>query len=160
MGTDVTTKPWDGKRLSIADKVTLTDQIVECLENGYHSVSELARQCQVSRTTIKRYLPFALKRYNGVKLNRASIRTLELHRAYRFRERLTKELDNCQTIKDKVSVSNQINNISKHIAFISGIGSEAKLTQYNDVKQLVITRANPAEVEKIQLQALEAGFEE
>lgn len=160
MGTGIITKQWSGKRLNIEEKLSLTDQIVEYLEEGYHSISELARMCQVNRTTIRRYLPFALKRYHGVKLNRGSIRTLELQRAYRLRERLTDELDGCQTIKEKVSITNQINNVSKHIAFISGIGAEAKTVTYNDVKQLVITRANPAEVSKIKQEAIEAGFEQ
>lgn len=146
--TGTTSKRKQGQQMLTNEKMALTDKIYEEMEQGYHSINALSERLGVNRTTIRRYKPFAQKRFEAVKVNRAAIRTLEISRANRHREWLMNELAGCTSIKDKVAVSNQITKVSQLIALLSGISVEAKITHYNDPKQLVIVRAHPEAVKK------------
>jgi hypothetical protein len=153
--TEAIAKRKQGQQMLTDEKMALTDQIYEEMEQGYHSINALSERLRVNRTTIRRYKPFAQKRFEAVKVNRAAIRTLEISRANRHREWLMNELTGCTSIKEKMSVSNQITKVSQLIALLSGISIEAKVTQYNDPKQLVIVRAHPDAV-KSTMQEVEA----
>ena len=145
MGTTSNSNLATVSRLNQTERVTLTDNIYEAMERGVHSVNGLSKELGVARTTIRRYKPYADKRYEAIKINKPGLRALELHRAMRHREWLIERLEACKTIKEQMAVSNQIAKFSQLIAITGGIGTEAKNVTNIDYKQLVITRSHPDE---------------
>ncbi|HVC36515.1 MAG TPA: hypothetical protein VNE40_03705 [Candidatus Dormibacteraeota bacterium] len=128
-----------GQQLLTHEKMSLTERIVEAMEQGTLSIHGLAIKLGVNTTTIKRYKPYADRIYNNVKLDRAFIRNLQINRTMRLIERLTIELDSCKTIREKTLLYNQLSKYYQHIALITGIVSDSHHTNINQ-KQLVIIR--------------------
>jgi len=128
-----------GQQLLTHEKMTLTERIVETMEQGTLSLHGLATKLGVNTTTIKRYKPYADRIYNNVKLDRTYIRNLQINRTMRLIERLTADLESCKTTREKTLVYNQLSKYYQHVAVISGIVSDAHHANVNQ-KQLVIIR--------------------
>jgi len=128
-----------GQQLLTHEKMSLTERIVEAMEQGTLSIHGLATKLSVNTTTIKRYKPYSDHIYNNVKLDRTYNRNLQIERTMRIIERLTTDLETCKTIREKALIYNQICKYYQHVAVISGIVSDSHQTNISQ-KQLVIIR--------------------
>lgn len=136
-----------GQKMTISERQELIGCLVDELTTGMYSDRELSRKLNVGRSQIVKYKPYALKLIATTKIDRPSIRVLQIQRVYNRIEQLNNEFQPNQSIKDKMSIHNQLTKLEQHLAMIAGLNIE---TQINiNQKQLVITRANPKDVRKV-----------
>lgn len=137
--TTLPTKRKQGQRLLTAEKMALTQRLVELLEQGFHSDNSLAQKLGVNTSTIRRYKPYASDIIKSIKLDRTVIRNLQIQRVYKLVDSLMHDLEHAETVREKYLIHASIVRYCQHLALITGLNVE---TQINvDPKKLVIIRS-------------------
>lgn len=137
---DLADRKGSRKQLQVAERNVLISKLVDHLCEGYTSTNKLANMLNVSRDTIDRYRPLADELIGKMKLDRNVIRNLQVRRTYKIIEMLMNDLTECEGIKEKTLVYNQIAKFSQHLALICGLNTEVQVTA--DASQLVIIRGS------------------
>lgn len=138
--SDGLAKRKQGQRLQNAQRNVLIGKLVDYLCEGYTSTYSLANKLGVDRSTIEAYRPLADELIGKMKLDRNVIRNLQVRRTYKIIESLMNDLTECEDIKEKMLVYNQIAKFSQHLALICGLNTEVQVTA--DASQLVIIRGS------------------
>lgn len=138
--------------MTATERSDLLADLVDHLLAGVYSDNGLAKLCKVDRDTVKRYKPAAFKIIANTQVDQNQIRTLEIQRTYTRIDTLYKELDQKKlSVKDKMAIHNQIAKAESHLALITGLNVQTTINVNR--KQLVITRAHPADVKKAKKEA-------
>lgn len=100
----------------------------------------LARECNVSRSTIERYRPLVDEIIAKTKIDRNVVRNLQIKRTYQLIEMLMDDLKGARDPKSRALYYNQIYKFSSHLALITGLNVETQV--HIDPQKLVIIRSN------------------
>lgn len=133
-------KPKQGEQLTNAKRLVAISKLIDCLSQSYYNTNELAKKTGLSRGVVETYRPIADEVISKSILDRNNIRNLQVRRYYTMIENLIKELKNCKTIKEKMSVYNTIAKFSGLLQLATGLNVETHVNV--DYQQLVIVRSN------------------
>lgn len=148
-------KRTQGQRLQNAERMVIISKLVDHLCEGYQSTNALAKLLEVDRSTIEAYRPLADELIGKMKLDRNVIRNLQVRRTYKIIEMLMADLIECDGIKEKTLVYNQIAKFSQHLALICGLNTEVQVTA--DASQLVIIRSSAKSGDKKQSSTIDVN---
>jgi hypothetical protein len=137
-----TVKRKRGHQLLTDEKLKLTQDLVEVLQEGFYTDSALARKLNINQSTVKRYRPAAEGIIRSVKLDRSAIRNLQLQRSFKLVEGLVHDLEQAESTKEKRLIHSSIIKYFQHIGAIAGITTDSRV-EITENRQLVIIRPSP-----------------
>lgn len=169
-GSLIDIKPKSGERLTDAKKLTVISKLAEYLSEGYYSTYYLSKMTGLSQKMINKYRPVADELIGKQKIDRNSIRNVEIRRTYKLIEDITKDLEKTEelfSIRDndaysdlnkkrdvmnrKVDIKSklygQLIKQAQHLAQVAGINVETHVNV--DHQQLVIIRADGAKKKQV-----------
>lgn len=136
-----------GQQMTNTKRFVVIHKLLEYLSESYYTTGKLAKLTGLSYKTVETYRPFVDRLLAERRVDRNTVRNLQVNRTYKMIERMVLDLDDIEAhIKDvgrkiqlKATIYGQIVKYSSHLALITGLNIE---TQVNvEQKQLVIIRA-------------------